>query len=138
MIRLIVGSFQIRSPNTMQAKVLHTHQISAGTTPMVFAIVVEFMRDPAPAHEAAMDMAYHRRGFVLNLWVIDNFTITPPLFSVGDSVAIGFALNLCARSDAELIASFQIIGYEQDADKTKKRLLTQTPMCGSVNHTNPR
>jgi len=49
-----VGSFQMIQPNTMQAMVLKMHQISAGITPSVFAMVVEFIREPAPAQEAAM------------------------------------------------------------------------------------
>jgi len=54
MTSLTVGSFQMMTPKTMQASVLKMHQINEGNTPNVLANVVEFIRDPAPAHEAAI------------------------------------------------------------------------------------
>ena len=52
-----VGRYHINAPKTIHASVLNNAQIRAGITPSVFARVVEFISDPAPAQDAAMDMA---------------------------------------------------------------------------------
>ena len=52
---LTVGSFQTISPKTIQARVLKIHQMAAGKTPSVLASVAEFISDPAPAQDAAID-----------------------------------------------------------------------------------
>lgn len=76
---------------------------------MFFANAVEFIRDPAPAHDAAMDMAYHRRGFAWSFFEMDRFKIIPPLLSMALPWRLE-GLRLCARSDAkQVFSSFSVV-----------------------------